>query len=184
MKYDKLLEIDEDDKKIIQLLQNNCDITHKEIAEEIGKSQPAVGARILKLERRNLLIRDMGINFKEADIKYVRIHISTSNTEDVWAKFGRCPVILNAYRQTGQFNICIDMVAPSVDTIERFIDDCLRSDDRIMNIQTTYLIDALLPRAVKINFMFEDFDKKGCNRVCKDTISQDEMEDILNGDSK
>ena len=50
MKYDDLLEIDDTDKEIIELLQENPDITHSEISEKVHKSQPAVGARIIKLK--------------------------------------------------------------------------------------------------------------------------------------
>ncbi len=179
MKYNEILDIDEDDKKILELLQKNCEITHKEIAKKIGKSQPAVGARILKMERRNLLLKQMGINFKEAELKYVRIHISTKNTAAVWHKFKNCPVILNVFKITGRFNMAIELVAPSVKTIERFIDDCLRSDDRIMNIQTTYLIDSLFPAPVQIKFALEDFQNKGCNRVCQSGIDEKDLKTLI-----
>jgi len=47
--FNELLKIDEADKKIIEMIEENPDITHSDIAKEIEKSQPAVGARIIKL---------------------------------------------------------------------------------------------------------------------------------------
>ncbi|MFW9820706.1 MAG: AsnC family transcriptional regulator, partial [Candidatus Thorarchaeota archaeon] len=49
--FNELLSIDDDDKRIIEMIEKDPDITHSDIAKEIDKSQPAVGARIIKLER-------------------------------------------------------------------------------------------------------------------------------------
>ena len=43
MKYDELLDIDDTDKEIIKILQEDPELTHQEIADKIHKSQPAVG---------------------------------------------------------------------------------------------------------------------------------------------
>jgi len=53
IEIDRELEIDDDDKKILSLIQKDINITQAEIAGKINKIQPAVGARILKLERKH-----------------------------------------------------------------------------------------------------------------------------------
>ncbi|MCK4780271.1 MAG: AsnC family protein, partial [Candidatus Lokiarchaeota archaeon] len=75
--FSDLLSIDEADKKIIEMIEENPDITHSDIAKEIEKSQPAVGARILKLERKHLLTKQVGFNIKKVDIKVAIVYIST-----------------------------------------------------------------------------------------------------------
>ncbi|MFX1307110.1 MAG: winged helix-turn-helix transcriptional regulator, partial [Promethearchaeota archaeon] len=75
--FNELLSIDNDDKKIIEMIEKNPDITHSDIAKEIDKSQPAVGARIIKLERKNLLTKQVGFNIRKVDIKVAIVYIST-----------------------------------------------------------------------------------------------------------
>jgi DNA-binding Lrp family transcriptional regulator len=45
--FKEILGIDDDDYKIIEMIERDPDITHSQIAAEIEKSQPAVGARII-----------------------------------------------------------------------------------------------------------------------------------------
>ncbi|NMC05567.1 MAG: winged helix-turn-helix domain-containing protein, partial [Candidatus Lokiarchaeota archaeon] len=60
----KSFDIDDDDIKILKIFQEDPEITHVEIAKKINKSQPAVGARVTKLQRKDLLATQKGINFK------------------------------------------------------------------------------------------------------------------------
>ena len=45
--FKEILGIDDDDYKIIEMLEKDPSVTHSDIAREIEKSQPAVGARII-----------------------------------------------------------------------------------------------------------------------------------------
>jgi len=81
--FNEILSIDDDDKKIIEMIEKDPDITHSDIAKEIEKSQPAVGARIIKLERKNLLTKQVGFNVKNVDIKVAIVYISTKDVENI-----------------------------------------------------------------------------------------------------
>ena len=87
MKYNELLQIDDTDKEIIELLQKNPSITHNEIAEKVHKSQPAVGARIIKLKRKFLLTSRIGSEFDKLNLKLARIEIVAKNVQELWEKF-------------------------------------------------------------------------------------------------
>ncbi len=178
--FEKLLDIDQDDKKILELLQNNCDLTHKEISEKINKSQPAVGARILKLERKGLLVRSMGINYKVAKIPVAYVRIKTSNASKFWEKYSNCPYIMNLFRITGEYNVHLDVAGPNVKTIEYFIDNCIRQDENVINIETTYILDSAFDYLLKVNFNFQDYIKRGCNFECRQGISREELDKLMN----
>ena len=60
--------LDDLDKSIITLLQNQPNITHSKIAKEIGRSQPAVGSRIHRLEERGIVSAQFGLNFKSVSV--------------------------------------------------------------------------------------------------------------------
>jgi len=84
--FKELLNIDDDDYKIIEMIEKDPDITHSQIAIEVEKSQPAIGARIIKLERKNLLTKQVGFNIKKVDIKVAIAFISTKDVEAVVKK--------------------------------------------------------------------------------------------------
>ena len=81
--FNEILGIDNADKKIIEMIERDPDITHSKIAEEIDKSQPAVGARIIKLERKSLLTKQVGFNIKDVDIKTAIVFVSTKDVDGI-----------------------------------------------------------------------------------------------------
>ncbi|MHA1350914.1 MAG: Lrp/AsnC family transcriptional regulator [Promethearchaeota archaeon] len=46
------LKLDDIDRKIITLVQDDPNLTHTQIAEKISRSQPTVGMRIKSLRKR------------------------------------------------------------------------------------------------------------------------------------
>ena len=57
-------DLDNIDKSIIALLQENPAITHSDIAKKLNRSQPAIGARIKKLNDKGILDTQIGVNFQ------------------------------------------------------------------------------------------------------------------------
>lgn len=64
----QLLKIDDIDRQIINLIQEDPNLTHTQIAEKINRTQPTVGIRIRKLEGLGALQFQAGINIKKADM--------------------------------------------------------------------------------------------------------------------
>ena len=71
------------------MIEKNPSITHSAIAVEVEKSQPAVGARIIKLERKHLLKKMVGFNIKMVDIKVAIVYISTKDVDKIVEKIVR-----------------------------------------------------------------------------------------------
>lgn len=181
MKYNEILNIDETDKKIIQLLEKNPEITHSAISEKVNKSQPAVGARIIKLKRKFLISETIGAEFNKLDLKYARIDLTVKDVDKLWKRFENCPYIVNSFKFTGRYNMEIDIIAPNVNTIEKFIDACLRNDESINEIRVNYMIDSLRKYVVPLNFEIEKYEDQGCENACgQGPISKKDLERLLN----
>lgn len=180
MKYDEILEIDDTDKAIISILQEEPDTTHSVIAEKVHKSQPAVGARIIKLKRKNLLAESVGAEFDKLDIKLARIEISAKSVEEIWERFQSCPHVINCFKMTGIFNLMIEIVAPNVRTIENFVDSCLRKDPLIKDIRVNFVIDSLRKYVVPLNFEIERYEDHGCSYECGGSLYKKELKELLN----
>ena len=166
--FNEILSIDDDDKKIIEMIEQNPDITHSDIAKEIEKSQPAVGARIIKLERKNLLTKQVGFNIKKVDIKVAIVFVSTKDVDTIVEKIKGCPFINHAFKISGEYNVLCFISASDLKTIERLIDLCFRRDPNVLNVKTNVLIESIHDFVVPIDFQIEDFDEKSsyCGPNC------------------
>lgn len=183
VKYDDILDIDETDKKIIELLQIDPEITHTEIAEKVHKSQPAVGARIIKLKRKHLLTPAIGSEFSKLELKLARIDVAVKNAEEMWAKFTRCPYVVNCFKMTGEYNMSLEVVAPNLKTIDQFIDNCLRKEDGITSIRSNFIIDTLRKYVVPLSFAIEKYENHGCGLECQGKLTREELKSILSSES-
>lgn len=182
MNYDQLLDVDATDKKIIELIQENPELTHSEIADKVHKSQPAIGARVIKLKRKHLLTQQVGAEFKEVDIKLARIDIAARNVVDLWDRFGKCPYVINVFKSTGDFNLMIEVAAPDVKTIDAYVDSCLRTDPDVSAIRVNFLIDSLRTYIVPISFEIEKFGD-GCSMECGGKMSKSDIMELLKSKS-
>ncbi|MBD3255327.1 MAG: winged helix-turn-helix transcriptional regulator [Candidatus Lokiarchaeota archaeon] len=164
--FNELLKIDDDDKKIIEMIEKNPDITHSDIAKEIEKSQPAVGARIIKLERKHLLTKQVGFNIKEVDIKTAIVFVSTKDVDKIVQKIEDCPFINHAFKISGEYNVLCFIAASDLQTIERLTDLCFRKDPNVINVKTSILIESIHDFVVPIDFQIENFNGAYCGPDC------------------
>ena len=164
--FEELLGIDSADKIIIEMIEKNPDITHSAIAKEIEKSQPAVGARIIKLERKHLLMKQVGFNIKKVDLKVAIVYMSTKDVEEIVKKIENCPFINHAFKISGEFNLLCFIAASDLQTIEKLVDLCFRRDSNVINVKTNVLIESIHDFVVPIDFQIEDFDGRYCGPGC------------------
>jgi DNA-binding Lrp family transcriptional regulator len=155
--FNKKLKIDEIDKTIITLLQENPDMTHSEISQKVHKSQPAVGARIIKLKRKNLICEQIGVNFKVVDIKIAKVEMMVKNVAEVLEKVQECPFVLHAFKISGNYNLCVLISAPDIKTVDKMVDFCYRSDSNVLTVNVSYIISSVKDLILPINFDIEHF---------------------------
>ena len=101
------LKLDDIDRRIITLVQEDPNLTHTQIAEKINRSQPTVGMRIKKLEKEGILQFQPGINFKRVDLFLASVELNTKRPNEILDMARFCPFMLNAFRLSGSHNICI-----------------------------------------------------------------------------
>jgi len=156
--FKEILGIDDDDYKIIEMMEKNPDVTHSAIAREIEKSQPAVGARIIKLERKHLLTKQVGFNVKMVDLKVAIVFVATKDVETIVNKIKKCPFVNHAFKISGEFNLLCFVAASDLQTIEKLVDLCFRKDPNVINVKTNILIDSVHDFVIPIDFQIEKFD--------------------------
>ena len=164
--------LDEIDKDIITLLQNQPNITHSAIAKEIGRSQPAVGSRIHRMEERGVVSSQFGINFKSVsqNLHLVKVELETKKPEELYKMTKHCPFIINCMKLSGKNNIMVFLASSSLKKIDAVIDFHFRNKSYVsyssMDIITDFVKDFILP----IDFQIDEHDHSvefGCGELCK-----------------
>jgi DNA-binding Lrp family transcriptional regulator len=143
------LDIDGDDRKILSLVQNNVNITQAEIATVINKIQPAVGARLLKLERKRLLSTQYGINMSANKIPMAIVRMYAKHSKQVLASIDCCPHVLNAFTTLGRTNITVILAGASIERLEDIVEKHFRSNPEIKHVEMAVVMepvtDTILP---------------------------------------
>jgi DNA-binding Lrp family transcriptional regulator len=162
----KKLSMDNDDRKIMSLLQHDPDLTHSEIAEKINKSQPAVGARILKLERKGLQATQYGINLKENKFVFALVSMHAKNPKTVFDMIEACPYVVNAFKCSGRTNIIVWMAGTRLEKLEEMVEVHFRSNAEITHVNMAVVLDPINDLVLPIDFNFESHHSINCGPDC------------------
>jgi len=154
--------IDEIDRDIIELIQENPNLTHVEIGKKVNRSQPIIGMRIKKLEESGILTFQAGVSIKNKDLVSAKVDLKTTNPAEIEKIVENCPYMTTGFRQSGEFNFSIIMLGFSYKELDRIVNQCFRSNPDveivIMNVITKVVNDLVLPFNLNCN---------GCKKNCK-----------------
>ena len=164
------LKLDDVDRKIISLVQEDPNLTHTQIAEKIDRSQPTVGMRIKKLEKSGILQFQPGINFKKVELFLATVEVNSKDPKEILEMARCCPFMLNAFRLSGAHNICILLASSKLEKLDAVVNYHFRNNPDVsmtsMEIVTEIAKDLILP----IDFDSEEHepnDEVGCGDKCK-----------------
>jgi len=161
--YESILSIDDLDKKILNLFQNDPHISQLDISQKLNVNKSIIGSRILKLERNNVLKTQIGIDFNKTEIKLASIDISTKNQVNFYDKVKNCPFIIQAIKKTGSDNVNIMLAAPDVCLADKIINTCFRNNEDIKSIEVNYVISSIKDMIIPLNFDINEFNDYGCS---------------------
>jgi DNA-binding Lrp family transcriptional regulator len=166
IEQDSTLELDSDDKKILSLIQNDTNITQAEIASKINKIQPAVGARILKLERKHLLSTQYGIDISTSKMPMAIVRLYAKNSKDVLESIATCPYVVNAFTTLGRTNITVLLAGASIEKLEEIVEIHFRSNEDIRHVEMEVAIEPINHTILPIDFSMEANDELNCGKAC------------------
>ena len=164
------LKLDEVDKQIIALVQGDPNLTHTEIASKINRSQPTVGMRIRKLEKSGILQFQPGINFKKVDLNLATVEIKTKNPDEIMNMAKHCPFMLNAFKLSGEHNVCILLASSKLQKLDNIVNYHFRNNPQISSVSLEIVLDIAKDFILPIDFDSEDHDptlEDGCGEKCR-----------------
>ncbi|MFX0175526.1 MAG: Lrp/AsnC family transcriptional regulator [Candidatus Hodarchaeota archaeon] len=164
------LKLDDIDRQIISLVQEDPNLTHTQIAEKIDRSQPTVGMRIKKLEKAGVLQFQPGINFKVVDLFLATVEINTKNPEPVMEMGKCCPFVLNAFRLSGGHNMCVLLASSKLHKLDAIVNYHFRKNSDVSSVSMEIVTDIAKDFILPIDFDSEHHEpneEEGCGEKCK-----------------
>ncbi len=169
------LKLDDIDRRIITLVQDDPNLTHTQIAEKISRSQPTVGMRIKKLEKEGILQFQPGINFKKVDLFLSMVELNTKRPNEILEMAKFCPFMLNAFRLSGSHNICILLASSKLDKLDNIVNYHFRSDPSVQSVEMNMVTEIAKDFILPVDFESEEHIptiEAGCGEKCKYKMAQ------------
>ncbi|MEM9839595.1 MAG: Lrp/AsnC family transcriptional regulator [Pseudomonadota bacterium] len=117
--------MDQIDRKILTIVQENADISTAELAERVGLSQTPCWRRLKKLEDTGVIERRVAILDRDAINLGMTAFVSvkTSNHNQGWLKefaeaVSRIPEIVEIHRMSGEVDYLLKVVCPNMDRFD------------------------------------------------------------------
>ncbi|NHJ20605.1 MAG: Lrp/AsnC family transcriptional regulator [Candidatus Lokiarchaeota archaeon] len=164
------LKLDDIDRRIITLVQEDPNLTHTQIAEKINRSQPTVGMRIKKLEKEGILQFQPGINFRKVDLYLSTVELNTKQPNEILEMAKFCPFMLNAFRLSGSHNICILLASSKLDKLDNIVNYHFRSNPDVQSVSMNMITEIAKDFILPVDFDSEDHNptlESGCGEKCK-----------------
>lgn len=117
--------MDNIDKKIINLLQENARIPLKTLAEQVFLSSPAVSARIEHLEKSGIITKyEAKVNHNKLGFlitAFINLEIMPVQKEEFYPFIRECPNVIECNCVTGDFSMLIKVAFPDTSELDGFI---------------------------------------------------------------
>ena len=122
--------MDQIDKKLIEILQQNARMPLKAIASQVFLSAPAVSARIEKLEAQQL-IQGYHAQIDRQKLGYhitafISLDLETKRKPEFYGFVQACPNVLECNCVTGEYSMLIKVAFPSTQELDTFIGELSR----------------------------------------------------------
>jgi len=143
----KLFMLDEIDLKILKLLQQNSQMTIKEISEKISLSITPIHDRIKKMEREGIIERYVAILNKKKINQNLMVYCNVTldkqrqeNFADFNETIHRMPEVLECCVVSGSFDYLLKIIAPDVESYHRFYQEKLATLQSISHISSYFVM--------------------------------------------
>lgn len=141
------MKLDNIDYKLIELLQQNCKQTTKEMADQLDLSTTAVYERIKKLEKQNIItdyvaiINKDKINRSFMAISHIKIK---SHSKDAILRFekkvNQIPEVLECFHVSGEYDYILKIGVQDMEAYREFMLSKLTTMEEVQSTHSMFVI--------------------------------------------
>jgi Lrp/AsnC family leucine-responsive transcriptional regulator len=159
-------EIDATDKKILSMLSENSQLSQAEISDQLNISQPAVSARIHKLEDKGLLTRLVGTDVKKAQLYLAKVDITTNQVEGFLKSVENCPLYMNCFLTSGRHNMTCFLMGEDMKSVMSCVDSRFRQNPTIKSMECDVVMNPTKSLVVPLKPYMEKKKTSPCGKDC------------------
>lgn len=144
------MKIDENDKKILKILQDNSNITNTKLASEVGISSPAMLERVKRLERSGLIKEYVAlVDHHKAGkgvmaMVLVSLAIHEMDSLDTFEKtINEIDEVLECYHIAGDEDFIMKVVVKDINEYRDFVVNKITNIAGINRIKTTFVLSTI-----------------------------------------
>jgi Lrp/AsnC family leucine-responsive transcriptional regulator len=126
--------LDFTDRRIVEKMRLEPEITQAGIAKNLGLSQPSVAARIRRLRDCGLLAERVGLNLHKLGFVVGSVTLSSNEPYRLLSKFRSCPCLLDGSTVSGTENLLLIFAAEDVPSLQGIVDQSIRKDPDAKNV--------------------------------------------------
>jgi DNA-binding Lrp family transcriptional regulator len=167
-------KVDDVDKKLVSILQDDGRMSLSKIGEELGMSHVAVSKRLEKLVAEDLVKVTAGFNAEKLDMKVLFLGLEVDDldvAEELSERYSRCPRVLMIAPVTGRYNLFALMVADDSWSLESIAGTCsIRTEPGVRRSETWVGNAPIFPTHIAVRLAPEETrdDEAPCGRECAD----------------
>lgn len=143
-------DLDELDRKILQLLEQNARITNKELARQLELSITPVFERVKKLERRGYIKKYVAVldheKLDKGMVVFLHVKMQAHNHESIarlMAEAQRLEEVMECYHVTGDNDFLMKVLMPDMKAYEEFVLNKLTKITGIGNINSSIVMSTV-----------------------------------------
>lgn len=141
--------VDQIDREIVRLLQENADLTARELADHVGLTATPCWRRVQRLEADGIIRGRVALVDPSAvglDVTAL-VHIRTNDHSAAWldrfsAAIADLPEILEAYRTSGEIDYTLKVVVPSIEAYDGFYKRLIAKVD-LYDVRTVFVMEQM-----------------------------------------
>ena len=160
------LGLDDKDVTIVAMFMGNPSVSQAEIAQKLNISQPSVNFRVQRLKKKGSLTFSVGTDFNKSSLFLARVDFTASDANEVLNRLNQCSFFVNGFIMSGKHNVSIFLVHENLRKIETIINDHLRSDPTISDINVNIVVSSQRDFLLKM-----DLNKEFSQDICKNLNS-------------
>lgn len=143
-------KLDNYDLNILRILQDNCNLSNRELANKVGLSPSPVFERVKRLEKEGYIKKYVAVLDKEklhrGFIVYCHIKLRRTDVENT-SKFieaiRNIPEVTECYNISGEFDYLLKVRSPDMNYYRELTIHVFSALDCINNIESTFVMDTI-----------------------------------------
>jgi Lrp/AsnC family transcriptional regulator for asnA, asnC and gidA len=148
------IKLDEIDKKIIALLQEDSRKPFVEIAKELGLSDPTIHVRVKKLQEAGIIEKFTAVlapaKVEKGIAAFVEINVKPNTIEEVIGNLGGLDEVLEIHETFGDYDLIAKLRAKTNEDLRDLVARKIRTIPHIVNTKVTTVLKTRKEAQLKI----------------------------------